>query len=159
MGESLSDGLRRRTYSAVTYGIFVLATKSIQHQKCVIIAKMEMTNLERDILNWFKEAYPHPALSEQIEQCWVKHRQETDCGFFTGLSVPESTPLLPENGDNTFLNECKITSPELQIHAQVMLFISHRKIDFIEVQSIGDGNPNQLSIYRLEKEEVNYIQW
>ncbi len=119
----------------------------------------ELTNLEKDILEWFAVAYPEFPLVKQISCCAVTEREETKMGFFASLKVDDGCKRAekPDGTINFHLNELKLVAPELADGADVILHIGNGLIICLEVLAISDGHPLHLSSYKLEKMKVTYL--
>lgn len=120
---------------------------------------MELTTLEKDILEWFAMTYQEVSLDEQISCCAVSDREETKIGFFTSLKVEAGCKQIvkPDGATDFHLNELKLVAPELTDGADVLLHVRNGQVNCLEALAFTDGHPLHLSNYKLERMMVTYI--
>lgn len=127
-----------------------------------LLHSMELTPLERDCLLALAQKYPGYVSNDFINSCQVVERNNTGSGFFTNFVPVESLARTEENREagiqNICLNEIRLTSPNLDYGADVRLYLSGDRVEFLEVVANGDGNPFDSVQYAFQDEIVNYIE-
>jgi hypothetical protein len=56
---------------------------------------MAFTEFERDLLNWFADHAPHPALAVQLREAGLASREYTGAGMYFELTVPTVAERIP----------------------------------------------------------------
>lgn len=122
---------------------------------------MYFTNLEKDILEQLALLDPKSELAIQLSACTFSDREITPVGFFTGLTVPKTTPDLPHSNLN--FNGPRLCAPELEVGASILLHCSEARVKNLEVwtnagESVfrADGKL-VLSNWWFEEEDINII--
>jgi hypothetical protein len=122
---------------------------------------MDLTELEHAILLQFVQKFPDLVFEGFVSTCQVTERDRTSCGFFTTFFRETQPPVTEENKENEFvlLNELRMTASNLTEGADVLLILKYGQVDYLEVKSIGDGNPLDAKAYGFEDMSVNYIDF
>lgn len=109
---------------------------------------MKLSQLERDLLDWFKAHCEDPAVREQLAVA-VPVRRKTDVfGEFLSLDVPEVCE--PADDDLHLISGPRIVSPDMPGGADCRLYLERGFVKHIEMHSFGDPFPLDLDRYFLE---------
>ena len=111
---------------------------------------MDLTQLEKDILEWFASKSDSAALKEQCASASVLSREHTGVGLFVQLSCPASCKLADFG---CAPNAPQISSSQLPLGASVDLWLESGRLSHLEFVSFGESQFPQASFpYKLVSE-------
>ncbi|MHB8858143.1 MAG: site-2 protease family protein [Thermoleophilia bacterium] len=112
--------------------------------------KARLSELEKAMLDWFKDKFRLPGLSRQIENVEIGERQQTDDGVFISLIVPDEIPELnPNDLDNNPLIGPRIIAPEIDVLNESRLSLSKGRLESLQIFSSVDEFPKNIGIFEL----------
>lgn len=99
---------------------------------------MDLTELERAILQWFGRTSYSKTLLEQIQLVTISHRESSKDGYVAYLQVPAGAPLIdPDEILHNPLHGPNITSPLLDDDGGATLNINDNCVKTLEIFSFG----------------------
>ena len=114
---------------------------------------MQLTALERSLLQWFKEHAPEPALSAQLDAATPSHRKYTGAGLFLDLAVPDSAlrvdPAVPSP-----VRGPEISSSVRRHGAGSLLFLENGTVSTLEVFTYEEELSSELPDFALSASGV-----
>jgi hypothetical protein len=120
---------------------------------------MNLTAIEKSILDWFAYHNSDPQLCTQLELASVGSRETTLLGFFTELVLPAE--LLPFTfsvaDEQKTVQGCGLFSPELDPYAECLLHTKAGKIVSLEVYAVAEGHPLSVSSFEIKEISINTI--
>lgn len=120
---------------------------------------MNLTAIEKSILDWFVLHNDDPKLLTQLELASAGSRETTSLGFFTELVLPaELQPFaFSEIDEQMTLQGCGLFAPQLDPYAECLLHTKAGKIVSLEVYAVAEGHPSLVSAFKIKRISVNMI--
>jgi len=110
---------------------------------------MAYSNLETDLIAWFKTHTEDVNLRAQLERARAGERTVSPTGEFLRFVVPEDCTLVQEDDDALVLLGPGIDSPSLPNGAESNILVRDGVLDHLEVYTFGDAFSPDLSDYSL----------
>jgi hypothetical protein len=120
---------------------------------------MNLTAIEKSILDWFAYHNSSPQLCIQLELASAGSRETTPLGFFTELVLPaELLPFtFPMAEEQMTIQGCGLFAPELDPYAECLLHTKAGKIVSLEVYAVAEGHPLSVSTFEIKEISINMI--
>jgi hypothetical protein len=109
---------------------------------------VQLTPLERDVLDWIAAHTDDPALKQQLAHLEVLNREYTGVGSFTKLKVPPDSPRVPYRVLPVSASPW-IESPQLEAGGGSVLFFADGRATDLELFANGGSFPEILATWRL----------
>ena len=116
---------------------------------------MTLTVIEKAVLDWFQNDIDDLSLKTQIREAKAGKRELSPIGFFTDLVVSKE---LDPNGVTISYTGCALFAKELEIYADCILHTKSGVLDYLEVYSIGDGKPQDISDFEVRAIKENHVE-
>jgi hypothetical protein len=111
----------------------------------------DFNDLERAVLNWFKDHYPSVRLAEQIDAAQFRRREWTRVGYHVHLYVPRQLrPLnLSEVGSRWPISGPDIESDDVEHGGGTLVWGNEGYVDSIEIFAFGHFFRQDVQEFRL----------